>query len=102
MPSKNFTPLAETRQGKFPQDYQPVHKITHHSNSIIEQGFSKYYNMELLVDADVLKDSEHRHRFHSRDDGGKEEVLVEINVMHTKRLDLADGKQRDANADGIP
>lgn len=76
--------------------------ITYHSDSIIEQALSKYHNIELLVDADVLKHSEHSNRFYGRDDGGEEEILLQVNVLHTKSLDLADGKQGDANANGIP
>ncbi len=82
--------------------YKPCAHVTYHSDSIIEQALSKYNNIELLMDADVLKHSEHSHRFYSWDDGGEEEVLLQGNVLHTKRLDLADSKQRYANANRIP
>lgn len=76
--------------------------LTHHSDSIIEQAFTKHHNVELLVHVDILKHGEHSHWVHSRDDGGKEKVLLQVDVLYAKGLDLADGEERDTNADGVP
>ena len=79
-----------------------THTHTYHNDSIIEQALSKNDNIELLIDTDVLKDVEHSHWVHGRDYRGKQQVLLQVDVLHTKRLNLADGIQRQANAHGVP
>lgn len=75
---------------------------THHSDGIVEEAFAKHHDVELLVDRHILKHAQHGHGVHSRDDAGEQQVLLEVDVLHAKRLNLADGKQRHADADAVP
>lgn len=76
--------------------------LTHHSDSIIEEALSEHYDVELLVHRHVLKHVQHSHGVHGRDDGGEQQVLLEVDVLHAKGRNLAYGEQRDADANAVP
>lgn len=55
---------------------------THHGDGIVEQALAKDDDVDLLVDADVLEYVERRHGVDSRDDGGKQQVLLRGGKHH--------------------
>lgn len=55
----------------------PNIRCTHHSDSIVEESLSKYDYIYLLIDSNVLKHIQRCHGVHSRDDGGKQQVLLQ-------------------------
>ena len=75
---------------------------THHSDSIIEEAFPKHHDVELLVHGHVLEHAQHGHGVYGRDDGGEQQVLLEVDILHAKSLNLADGEQRHADANAVP
>lgn len=77
-------------------------RSTHHSDGIVEETFAKHHDVELLVDRHVLEHAEHGHGIHGRDDGGEQQVLLEVDVLHAERLNLAYGEERHADADAVP
>lgn len=77
-------------------------RSTHHSDGVVEETFAKHHDVELLVDRHVLEHAEHGHGIHGRDDGGEQQVLLEVDVLHAERLDLAYGEERHADADAVP
>lgn len=75
---------------------------THHSDNITEEAFPKHCDVELLVNGHVFKHGQYGHRVHGRDDGGKQQVFLQGDALHTESFNLAYGKQRQACADGVP
>lgn len=51
---------------------------THHSDSIVEESLSEYDNICLFIHSDVLKHIQSCHRVNGRDDGAKEQVLLQV------------------------
>lgn len=60
---------------------------THHSDGVVEESLSEYDDVDLLVDADVLKHVQGRHRVHGRDDGGEQQVLLWSSIRHKIHLE---------------
>lgn len=81
---------------------RPAQQNTHHGDGVVEETLAKDHDVERLVDRHVLKDAQHRHGVHRRDDAGKQQVLLQVDVLHAKGLDLADGEQGHADADAVP
>ncbi len=50
---------------------------THHSDSIVKESLPEYDDIYLLIDSNVLKHIQRSHRVHSRDDGGKQKILLQ-------------------------
>lgn len=50
---------------------------THHSDRVVEQTLSEDHDVDLLIDPDVLEHVERSHGVHGRDDGGKQQVLLQ-------------------------
>lgn len=75
---------------------------THHGDGVVEETFAKDHDVERLVNGHILKHAQHRHGVHRRDDAGKQQVLLQVDVLHAKGLNLTYGKQRHADADAVP
>lgn len=78
---------------------------THHSDSIIQQWFSKYQDVQQLVDVDLLKDSQHSNRVYSRNDGAKQQAREQFQLVEfgwIVRLDLAHSVEQTAYKKSIP
>ena len=80
----------------------PLRGATHHGDGVVEQALPEHHDVQLLVDRHVLEDAQHGHGVHGRDDGGEQQVLLQVDVLHAERLDLADGEQGHADADAVP
>lgn len=96
-----MTPIRTANSYFFTEESATV-PITHHSDSITKETFSKHYDVELLVHRHVLKHIEHSHRVHGRDDGREQQVLREVYVLHAKSRNLAYGKETYADANAVP
>lgn len=79
-----------------------IYQVTYHSYSIIQQRFSKHQDVELLIDMDIFKHSQHCHRIHSWNEAAKEQILQQGDISQTKCTDLANSKKWNPNANGIP
>lgn len=82
--------------------WRPAQQNTHHCEGVIEETLAKDHDVERLVDGHVLKHAQHRHGVHLRDDAGKQQVLLQVDVLHAKGLNLTDGEQGHADADAVP
>lgn len=54
------------------------------------------------MNVDILEHSEHCHRVHSRDNAGKQQVFLQVDILNAERLDLADTEERDTDANRVP
>lgn len=98
-PQCSFCPIKSVQTSIVFQKLKLL-KPTHHSDNIIEEAFLNHCEVELLIDGH--KHGQHGHRVHGRNDGGKQQVLLEGDVLQTKSFNLAYGKQRQACANGVP
>lgn len=81
---------------------QWAEKNTHHSDGVVEETFAKDHDVERLVDGHVLEHAQHGHGVHRRDDAGKQQVLLQVDVLHAEGLNLTDGEEGHADADAVP
>lgn len=83
--------------------YRPYNP--YHSDGIIQQWFSKYQDMQQLVDVDLLKDSQHSNRVYSWNDGAKQQTWEQFQLVEfgeISRLNLAHSVEQTAYKKSIP
>lgn len=45
--------------------------MSHHSDGVVEQRFTKHDDVQKLIDVDLLEHGKHGHGIHGRDDGAE-------------------------------
>lgn len=74
--------------------------VQHHCHSVVEQRLSKYYDVEDLVDVDLLEDGEHGHRVYGRDER-REEEHVQEGRLAAEQVGLARRPQGEADGQRV-
>ncbi len=78
---------------------------SHHSDSIVEQWFTKHQDVQQFIDVDLLKDREHSDRIHSWDDGAKQQARKKFQSVKDGQigwLDLTHSVQQAPDEEGVP
>lgn len=75
---------------------------THHSDSIIEERFSKHKDVQQLIDVDLLKHSKDSHGVHSWDDRAKQQTGQQANAAQPGCFNLTYAIDHSTHKKGIP